>query len=181
MIYLLLFWEFFKTGLLAFGGGLATVPFLQRMVDTHGWMSQAELMHSITAGESIPGPIGVNAATYVGFHVGGVWGATVATFALVLPSVIVMIFVARALSRFRDAPLVQKLFSVLRPVSLGLIAATAFAMLMETVFPASSFNPWNLGVLAVLIACLQIPKVKKWDPILFILGGGLLGLLVPFV
>jgi len=180
MIYLLLFWEFFKTGLLAFGGGLATVPFLQRMVETHGWMSQAELMHSIAAGESIPGPIGVNAATYVGFHVGGVLGAAVATFALVLPSVVMMIFVAKALARFRDAPLMQKLFSVLRPVSLGLIGATALAMLIETIFPASSFNPWNLGVLVALVTCLQIPKVKKWDPILFIVGGGLLGLLMPF-
>lgn len=180
MIYLLLFWEFFKTGLFALGGGLATVPFLQRMVETHGWMTQAELMNSIAAGESIPGPIGVNAATYVGFHAGGVLGAAVATLALVLPSVIVIIFVAQAVARFRNAPLVQKLFSVLRPVSLGLIAATALSMLLETVLPESSFNLWNLGGLIFFLALFYVPKLKDWNPILFIVFGGVLGFVLPF-
>ena len=78
MLYLQLFWEFFKTGLFAVGGGLATLPFLQDMADRTGWFTHAQLADMLAVSESTPGPIGVNMATYVGFTTGGIGGALVA-------------------------------------------------------------------------------------------------------
>ena len=94
MLYVRLFWEFFKTGLFAVGGGLATLPFLQDMAERTGWFTHAQLADMLAVSESTPGPIGVNMATYVGFTTGGVPGALVATLGLVTPSVIIILIVA---------------------------------------------------------------------------------------
>ena len=101
MLYLQLFWEFFKTGLFAVGGGLATLPFLQDMADRTGWFTRAQLADMLAVSESTPGPIGVNMATYVGFSTGGVGGALIATLGLITPSVIVILIVAAFLKAFR--------------------------------------------------------------------------------
>ena len=98
MLYLRLFWEFFKTGLFAVGGGLATLPFLQDMSGRTGWFTHAQLADMLAVSESTPGPIGVNMATYVGFTTGGVGGALVATLGLVTPSVIVILIVAAVIT-----------------------------------------------------------------------------------
>ena len=97
MILLRLFWEFFKTGLFAVGGGMATLPFLYAISEKTGWYSSAQLADMIAVSESTPGPIGVNMATYVGFHLAGVVGSVVATLGLIAPSVIIILLVARAL------------------------------------------------------------------------------------
>ena len=107
MLYLRLFWEFFKTGLFAVGGGLATLPFLQDMADRTGWFTRAQLADMLAVSESTPGPIGVNMATYVGFTTGGVGGALIATLGLVTPSVIVILIVAAFLKAFRDSKWVR--------------------------------------------------------------------------
>ena len=107
MIYLLLFWEFFKTGLFALGGGMATVPFLFDIGARTGWFTASELADMIAISESTPGPIGVNMATYVGFRSAGVLGGSVATIGLVTPSVIIILIVAKILSRFRNNPIVR--------------------------------------------------------------------------
>ena len=93
MLYLHLFWEFFKTGLFAVGGGLATLPFLQDMADRTGWFTRAQLADMLAVSESTPGPIGVNMATYVGYVTRGVPGAIVSTLGLVTPSVIVILVI----------------------------------------------------------------------------------------
>jgi chromate transporter len=185
MIFLLLLYEFFKTGLLAVGGGLATIPFLQGMVDKYGWITQAELLNILAVAESTPGPIGVNAATYIGFRVAGIPGALVATLALVLPSLIVIMLVVRALNRFKDASLTKRLFLVLRPVSIGLIAAAAAGILMEVLnirLQAARFNInfWGAGVFAIILTLQYVPKIKKLHPLVFISAAGLLGLIIPF-
>ena len=123
MLYLQLFWEFFKTGLFAVGGGLATLPFLQDMADRTGWFTHAQLADMLAVSESTPGPIGVNMATYVGFTTGGVGGALVATLGLVAPSVIVILIVAAFLKAFRDSKWVNAAFYGLRPASTALVAA----------------------------------------------------------
>ena len=115
MIYLQLFWEFFKTGLFAIGGGLATLPFLRDISLKYPWFTPEDLLNMIAVSESTPGPLGVNSATYAGFHAAGVPGALVATCSLVLPSVIIIILVSRALTRFRDSKLVQDGFYGLPP------------------------------------------------------------------
>ena len=101
MIYLSLFWEFFKTGLFAVGGGMATVPFLSEMAARTGWFTQEMLADMIAVGESTPGPIGVNTATYVGYTVAGIPGGVVATLGLVLPSFIIILIVSAVLKAFR--------------------------------------------------------------------------------
>ena len=123
MLYLQLFWEFFKTGLFAVGGGLATLPFLQDMADRTGWFTHAQLADMLAVSESTPGPIGVNMATYVGFTTGGIGGALVATIGLVTPSVIVILIVAAFLKAFRDSKWVSAAFYGLRPASTALVAA----------------------------------------------------------
>ena len=100
MLYLQLFWEFFKTGLFTIGGGMATLPFLYDMADKTGWFTRAQLADMIAVSESTPGPIGVNMATYVGFLTGGVPGAVTATNGLIAPSVIVFLIVAAFLQAF---------------------------------------------------------------------------------
>ena len=117
MIFLQLFWEFLKTGLFAVGGGLATLPFLKAITHKYPWFTANDLMDMVAVSESTPGPMGVNSATYAGFHAAGLPGALTATFSLVLPSVIIIILVSRALDRFRSSSLVQNGFYGLRPAA----------------------------------------------------------------
>ena len=136
MLYLRLFWEFFKTGLFAVGGGMATIPFLYDMADATGWFTRNDVANMIAVGESTPGPIGVNMATYVGFvtgsNMGGplfaVLGAAVATIGLVTPSIIIILVIASFLNSFRDNKLVDSAFYGLRPASTGLIAAAGLSV-----------------------------------------------------
>ena len=114
-LLLSLYWEFFKTGLFAVGGGLATLPFLQNMALSTGWFTTAQLADMIAVSESTPGPLGINTATYVGFTTAGVPGAVVATLGLVSPSIIIILVVAAFLKAFRDSRTVQDVFYGLRP------------------------------------------------------------------
>ena len=102
MIYLQLFYEFFKTGLFAVGGGLATLPFLYSMADKTGWFTAGDLANMIAVGESTPGPIGINMATYVGYVTCGIPGAVMATLGLITPSIIVILIIASVLKAFRE-------------------------------------------------------------------------------
>ena len=108
MLLLTLFFEFFKTGLFAVGGGMATLPFLYDMSARHpDWFTTSQLADMIAVSESTPGPIGVNMATYVGFETGGILGGLIATLGLVAPSIIVILIVARVLKQFRSNPIVE--------------------------------------------------------------------------
>lgn len=111
-----LFFEFFKAGLFAVGGGLATLPFLYDIASRYDWMSVESITDMIAISESTPGPLGVNMATYAGYHAYGVLGGVVATFALVLPSIIVIVIVAKILEKFKENRLVKDTFAGLRRV-----------------------------------------------------------------
>ena len=123
MIYLRLFWEFFKTGLFSVGGGLATLPFIYDMSDRTGWFTYQQIADMVAVSESTPGPIGVNTATYVGYVTAGVPGALIATLGLVTPAVICILIIASCLKKFRENRFVDHAFYGLRPASAGLIAA----------------------------------------------------------
>ncbi|MBE5709610.1 MAG: chromate transporter, partial [Oscillibacter sp.] len=131
MIYLRLFWEFFKTGLFAIGGGMATLPFLHDIGEATGWFTQAQLMNMLAVSESTPGPIGINMATYVGFTVAGVPGAVIATLGEVTPSIIVILIIAALLRNFRENRYVDRAFYGLRPASTGLIGAACVSVVLE--------------------------------------------------
>ena len=188
MIYLKLFWEFFQTGLFAVGGGMATIPFLYDMSDKTGWFTHQDLANMIAVGESTPGPIGVNMATYVGYITGmdqggighAVLGSVTATLGLVLPSLIVILIVAAMLKRFKDSPLVQKVFYGLRPASTGLIAAAGISVAVSNLFGSDTFFINYKGILlaaALWLLTNKVKQTKKLHPIVFIGASALVGIL----
>ena len=188
MIYLQLFWEFFQTGLFAVGGGMATIPFLYAMSDKTGWFTHLDLANMVAVGESTPGPIGVNMATYVGYVTGfarggighAILGAVTATMGLVLSSLIVILIVAAMLKRFQNSPLVQKAFYGLRPASTGLITAAGISVAVSNLFGADAFSiNWKGWILALVLWLLtnKVPKTKKLHPIIFIAFSALVGIL----
>ena len=128
MTYLLLFWEFFKTGLFAVGGGLATLPFLYEMGARTGWFTAQQVADMLAVSESTPGPIGINMAVYTGYTSAGVFGSLCALVGIVTPSIIVIVLVAAALRAFRENPYVQGAFYGIRPASTGLIAAAGLTV-----------------------------------------------------
>jgi len=134
-----LFIEFFKAGLFAVGGGMATIPFLYDISDKTGWFTHAELTNMIAISESTPGPIGVNMATYVGFTSGGVPGSIVSTLGLITPSIIVILIIAGFLKAFKDNKYVQSAFYGLRPASTGLIAAAGLSVAAMVVLDKAAF------------------------------------------
>lgn len=141
MIYLRLFWEFFKTGLFSVGGGLATLPFIYDMSDRTGWFTYQQIADMVAVSESTPGPIGVNTATYVGYITGGVPGALVATLGLVTPAVICILIIASCLKKFRENRFVDHAFYGLRPASAALIAAAGFPSCASRCCKRAPFRP----------------------------------------
>ena len=192
MIYLQLFWEFFKTGLFAVGGGMATIPFLYDLSDKTGWFTHNDLANMIAVGESTPGPIGVNMATYVGFLTGmrdngiltAILGAVTATLGLITPSVIVILIIAAILKSFRDNKYVNSAFYGLRPASTGLITAAGITVIMSTLVVIGGVTEhtfalnWKGLILAVVLWVLTnvVKQTKKWHPIVFIGISALIGI-----
>lgn len=190
MIYLRLFYEFFKTGLFAVGGGLATLPFLNALADSTGWFTRAQLADMVAVSESTPGPMGVNMATYVGFTVGGIPGAVIATLGLITPSIIVILIIAKLLEKFRDSRAVSSAFYGLRPASTGLIAAAGLSVAATTLVDLNmggkitellSFNWPAIALAAVLIVLTRFVKpTKGLHPIVFILFSAVVGIVFRF-
>ena len=138
-VYIQLFVEFFKAGLFAVGGGMATIPFLYDISDKTGWFTHAQLTDMIAISESTPGPIGVNMATYVGFTSAGIPGSIIATLGLITPSIIVILIIAGFLKAFKDNKYVQSAFYGLRPASTGLIAAAGLGVAVMVVFNQAKY------------------------------------------
>ena len=201
MIYLQLFWEFFKTGLFAVGGGMATLPFLQNIGETTGWYTYTDLMNMLAVSESTPGPVGINMATYVGFVMGGIPGAVVATLGEIAPSIIIILIIAAMLRRFQDSKYVAGALYGLRPASTGLIAAACAGVMLEVLTTIrtvtgegslvtgfvwdggwSSLFRWKGLVLAVLLLVLthKVKAVEKLHPIVLILASAVVGVIFQF-
>lgn len=194
MLYLKLFYEFFKTGLFTIGGGMATIPFLYRMSDATNWFTHDDLANMIAVSESTPGPIGVNMATYVGYLTGmqeggplhAVLGAVTATLGLITPSIIVILIVAMFLRSFKDNRYVNNAFYGLRPASMGLIAAAGLSVVMtnllnlerlEQGFNLNAINWIGWGLAIVLwIFTNKVKKTKGLHPIVFILASAVAGI-----
>ena len=181
MILLKLFWKFFKTGLFAIGGGMATVPFLQEISAKTGWYTASQLADMIAVSESTPGPMGVNMATYVGYTVGsqelggpvmGVLAAIIATLGLITPSIIVIMIVAYFLKRFRDSKLVDATLYGLRPASVALISAAGVDIVLIAVLRVESIYQiaqaalsWKALVLAAAVyGATHVKKLKGSTP-----------------
>ena len=205
MIFLRLFFEFFQTGLFSVGGGLATIPFLQHMGETTGWFTNQELTTMIAVSESTPGPMGVNMATYVGYHMGcstvlgpagGILGAVIATLGLVAPSIIVILIIARFLQKFRHSRLVEAAFSGLRPASTALIVVAGLSVAISVFFlhqtgghqvgpnqyvPVYQPVNWRAVLLAAAVfVCMKWTPLKKLHPICFIAAAAVVGVVFQF-
>lgn len=196
MILLRLFWEFFKTGLFAVGGGMATVPFLQDISAKTGWYTSGQLADMIAVSESTPGPLGVNMATYVGYTVGsqqlggvgmGVVGAIVSTLGLIFPSIVVILIIGYFLKRFRDSKLVDSALYGLRPASVALISAAGVDIVLFAILRVDSIYQigkaslsWKAAVLALAVfaGTNLVPKLKKIHPIWFIFFSAIAGILL---
>ena len=191
MIYLQLFFEFFKTGFFAVGGGMATLPFLYDMADKTNWFTSGQLADMIAVAESRPGPIGVNMATYVGYTTAGIWGGLVATLALVMPSVIIIVIISYFLKSFRENKYVDAAFYGLRPASTGLIAGAGMTVVTITLIQIDLFKSsgniidlfnWKSLILAIIIYLLtnHVKQTKKLHPVFFIAGSAIVGMLFGF-
>ena len=188
MIFLQLFWEFFKTGLFAVGGGLATLPFLYEMGARTGWFTAQQVADMLAVSESTPGPIGINMAVYTGYTSAGVLGSVAALVGIVTPSIIVIILIAAALRAFRDNKYVKGAFYGIRPVSTGLIAAAGITVAAGALLHLDAWEgiskfwtvlDWKAIALAAVI--FAVSKVcKKLHPAFLILIGAVAGAVFRF-
>jgi len=190
MIFLTLYVEFFKTGLFAVGGGLATLPFLYDLSDRYGWFTQQQLADMIAVSESTPGAIGVNMATYAGFATAGPVGAIVATLGLISPSIVIIVIIAHIFDRFKANPSVNAVFYGLRPASTALIAAAGFSVFIIDVFNFDMYTSlsslgqvvnWPSILLAVIIFMMMRHRLlKQLHPVVFIAFAALVGMIFSF-
>ena len=185
MILLLrLYWEFFKAGLFAVGGGLATLPFLSDISDKTGWFTHLQLADMIAVSESTPGPMGVNCATYVGYETAGIVGAVTATLGLITPSVIIILIIAIFLKNFKDNPFVVSVFKYLRPLSVALICVAGISVAKIAVFTEGEGELYTrisrkAVVLALLVYVFSqlVKKTKGFHPIVWIALSAAAGIL----
>lgn len=187
MIYLQLFIEFFKTGLFAIGGGLATLPFLQNISVKYGWFTSQELVDIIAISESTPGPIGINMATYVGYKTANLPGAIIAVIGEVTPSIIIIVLIAHYYMKFNEHPLVQAGFYGVRPAVAGLIGAAGFEVAKVSLLNISKYlsthnilHVFDLKSLMLFAVILFLLNKYKKHPIFYLLGAALVGIIFKF-
>ena len=188
MLYIRLFYEFFKAGLFAVGGGLATLPFLYEISDKTGWFTHGQLADMVAVSESTPGPIGVNMATYVGFETGKIPGAVIATIGLIAPSIVIILIIAGFLKNFKDNIYVQAVFRALRPASAALIAAAGMAVVKISLIGWDAFRESGLAadlfhwkeILLAIGVFVGIKCFKKLHPAVFIGISACAGILFHF-
>ena len=187
MVFFNLFIEFFKTGLFAVGGGLATLPFLYDIADNFPWFTKAELIDMIAVSESTPGPVGVNMSTYAGFSAAGFFGALTATLSLILPSLVIILIISSFLNKFKENKLVEYSFSGLRPAVAGLISAAMFELVKVSLLTLDLFNKTKnitdlINIKAVIFFLIIFFGIKKFKfhPIVYILIAGIFGIFLKF-
>lgn len=171
-----LIFEFFKTGLLAVGGGLATIPFLSEMGVKYNWFTIDTLSTMIAVSESTPGPMGVNMATYVGHTVGGMLGALLATLSLVAPSILVICIIAKYFQKFKNSKLVKQCFAGLKPAVVAFIAAACLSLFQTTFFNQSFQFNWKCFILLLGMLFLD-KKYPKIHPITYIVSAACIGII----
>ena len=181
MIYLQLFYTFFKIGLFGFGGGYAMLSMIQgEVVTRYNWVSTQEFTDIVAISQSTPGPIGINAATYVGFTAtGSIWGSVIATFAVVLSSFILMLTISKFFLKYQKHPAVEAVFSGLRPAVVGLLASAALVLMNVENFGSPTDDTYTF-VISIIIFLVAFIGTKKYhaNPILMIIACGIAGLIL---
>lgn len=180
-VFLRLFIEFFQIGLFAVGGGPATIPFLMDLAGRVDWYTRADVASMLAVSESTPGPIGLNMSTYAGYHAAGFPGGITATLSLVLPSLIVIVIIAKLLENFNENTYVQAAFRIIRPAVTGLIASAVLGIFQTALF-TSADGGFQLPVLSLALCVIFYlgmtwKKLKKLHPVFWILAGAAAGIL----
>lgn len=177
MIFLQLFWNFFLIGCFSFGGGYAMLPLIERQVITEGWMTTEQFREVITVSGMLPGSIGTNAATFIGYQTAGYVGASVATFGMVLPSLVFILILSKVFKRFQDDKITNEIFYGLRPVIVGLIiySSIKFAISME-ITGVLSWKSINFILLSIF--AFYLLRFKKIHPIKLIILSGFFGVVL---
>ena len=180
MIFLQLFWSFIQVGLFSVGGGYAAIPLIQsQVVQLHPWLTMAEFTDLVTIAEMTPGPIAINAATFVGIRIAGFPGAVIATFGCILPSCIIVSVLAFIYYRYRGVSVLQSILDSLRPAVVALIASAGLSILGQVAFRGQAAAAANLcwpGLLLFAAAFIILRKLK-WNPIAVLSLCGAAGLL----
>ncbi len=172
MIYLQLFFVFARIGLFGFGGGIAMLPMIYQGAQAFDLMSEEEFSNLVAISHVTPGPIAVNAATYVGYNCAGIGGAIAATIGVALPSFVLVIVVSRFIHRFRKSQLVEGAFAGIRPVTVGLIASAV-------IFMAQSLgSAVNFVMIGIIVGTVILTSKTRISPIAIVIGAGIIGTLV---
>lgn len=181
-VFLDLFIEFFQIGLFAIGGGPATIPFLMDLPNRHDWYEVADVANMLAVSESTPGPIGINMATYAGYNAAGFAGGIVATLSLVLPSLIVIVLIAKLLDNFSKNMFVKSSFAMIRPAVTGLIA-TAVWGIVRTALLTNAAGEFQFPVVLILVCLgyfllMNLKCFRKLHPAFWILCGAIMGIVL---
>lgn len=186
MIYWKLFYSFLKIGLFTIGGGYASLPLIENeVVDSQGWLSLKEYTDIITISQITPGPIAINAATFVGTKVAGILGSIVATIGTVTPSVIIAIILAKIYYKYRSVDLMQGVLAGLRPAVVALIGSAGASLLVPAIFQSGGISLFgvNINIVALSLMIVASVALRKWkiDPIWIIFICGVIGVLLSFI
>lgn len=183
-ILIKLFLEYIKIGFFAVGGGLATIPFLLELAQKQDWFTVDELTNMIAISESTPGPVGINMATFSGFQASGIMGGLVASIAIIFPSFIIIILIAKFLENFSDNKYVKGAFYGIRPLVTALISVAIFELFKLTLVTKTSTGweaHWKMIIFAILVfGVMQVKKTKKWHPIIWFIAGAVVGIIFKF-
>lgn len=179
LLLLQLFTAFFKTGLFAIGGGLATLPFLYEMSEKTGWFSVSDIANLVAVSEATPGPMGVNMATYVGYISSGIFGSIIATLGLIAPSIVIIVIISRFLKKFKNNRYVQYVFYGLRAASTALIAAAGISIAQLAFLKESgAFGVQAVDWVSLVLAGMVFIGFRKWrlHPIMLIICSAVIGI-----
>lgn len=184
MLLITLFIEFMKVGLFSVGGGLATLPFLYAMADKYPWFTRTELIDMIAISESTPGPIGVNMATFAGYQAAGIIGGIIASLAMILPALIIIMLIAKALNTFKDNKYVNAIFYGIRPAVAALILVSALDIVVQTLFDVSAwekglFQFLNIRSILLFVVVFGLLNKYKKHPVFYICFAAIVGIFVP--
>lgn len=178
MIYLQLYISFFQIGLFSFGGGYAALPLIQEQVVTmNHWLSMQAFADVVTISQMTPGPIAINAATFVGIQMGGTLGAVIATIGCVTPSVVISLFLAYVYYKYKNLSIVKGIMGGLRPAVVALITAAGISLTILAFFGQKSLTITNLDLIAVLLFMSGFFILRKWkiNPLLIMVAAGIIG------
>ena len=179
MIYLQLFWSFLQIGALSFGGGYAAVPLIEAQIVTgRAWLSMTEFANLVTIAEMTPGPIAVNAATFVGTKIAGIPGALCATLGCILPSCVLVTFIARLYLKYRSLSAFQTVLSTLRPAVVAMIASAGVLILKDAFWASGAIRLADINFVMAAIFALSFVLLRKTklSPILVMVLAGILNL-----